>query len=759
MSPARFLVLASAAFAFSTFASAHGVAATAASVVVPAAAPAAAPSPPKPVVASSVRDLTMQLVDVASQLGAAGPAQQGALLGQLLAIAKQRHDAMVALLPVDPAEVLRVAMPDGVLANLPPQAIPFLERQADESGTLEVYHVDHVNPADDYYLHFLNSAHGRFSLHFVGEAPDHPTGASVRVQGVRLDSAIVLAAGGGGVTLTASAPLSNTLGAQKTLVILVSFADDVTQPFTQATAQSTVFGTTSNYDYENSYQQTTLAGDVTPWVRIATKSTDANCPYSTIASQADQAATAAGYALSNYSRKVYAFYAQSSCSWWGLGSVGGNPSQAWIQSKWGFTLPVIGHEMGHNFGLYHAHSLDCGAVSLDGNTANCAASEYGDIFDMMGSSNNTPHFNAFMKERLGWLNAGVSPPLVTVSPQAGTQTFTITPTENLRDTTPRALKIVRGGSCSSTSDYFYVEARQAKGFDAFLTNYPNVPTGVLVHYVSGGSANGSYLLDMTPATSSWGDPALAAGQAFTDPVTGLTIQPVSVGSAGATVNVTYGGAACTPAAPSVAVTPTGTVWTSAGATATYSVTVTNMDSCGCSATSYDVAAAVPSGWSAIGSRTASVSPGGKTSASVAVTTAAGASPAFYTVTLDAANVSAPALMTTAGSTVAVASSLGVTVASNRTSYVKTKKNGTITATITTAVQNAGVAVSGAAVTVTVTDPAGKATTLSGTTDSTGMASVSYAMNSRTAPAGTYQVTSKATIASVSGTATTSFTLN
>ncbi len=47
------------------------------------------------------------------------------------------------------------------------------------------------------------------------------------------------------------------------------------------------------------------------------------------------------------------------------------------------------------------------------------ASDYGDIFDMMGSSNTTPHYNAFQKERLGWLNSGVSPPITTAIRGAG----------------------------------------------------------------------------------------------------------------------------------------------------------------------------------------------------------------------------------------------------------------------------------------------------------------------------------------------------
>ena len=122
-----------------------------------------------------------------------------------------------------------------------------------------------------------------------------------------------------------------------------------------------MFGTTSAYDYEASYQQTTLTGAVAGWFTIA--ETNTTCNYTNIATQAKQKASAAGYALSNYNRFVYVFPANA-CGWWGMGTVGGNPSQAWIHTKSGFSLRVVGHEMGHNFGLYHAHSLDCGTSAI-----------------------------------------------------------------------------------------------------------------------------------------------------------------------------------------------------------------------------------------------------------------------------------------------------------------------------------------------------------------------------------------------------------
>ena len=53
------------------------------------------------------------------------------------------------------------------------------------------------------------------------------------------------------------------------------------------------------------------------------------CDTTTLATLAKAAAQGAGATLENYSRFLYAF-PSNACTWWGLGSVGGNPSQAWV---------------------------------------------------------------------------------------------------------------------------------------------------------------------------------------------------------------------------------------------------------------------------------------------------------------------------------------------------------------------------------------------------------------------------------------------
>ncbi len=709
-------------------------------------APSSSTRAADPVLVRALDDATSTLIGAAHSHAASA--------SDLVAVARSRHHALERLIDEDPAAVLRARLPADVRATLPPDVAPYLEEDADDEGELEVIHVDHIDPTLDRYEFHLTTARERLSLHFATDTPKLPSGTRIHVRGVKVGSALAL--DNSNVTVIASlTPLANTLGAQNTLAILVNFSDTPTQPFTVATAQSTLFTTTSNYDYEASYQQTWLTGAVAGWYTIASTST--TCDYTTIATQAKQKATAAGYVLSNYRRLVYVF-PTNACGWWGLGTVGGNPSQAWIHTKWGFTLPVVGHEMGHNLGLYHSHSLDCGSVAVA--PSGCTTSEYGDTLDIMGNSGYTAHYNAFQKERLGWLNAGVSPPVITVSPQTGTRTFSIAPLERGRDGIARALKIARTNSCStSPQEWFYVEARQAIGFDAFLAGRTNVLTGVVVHKVTEGNADSSYLLDMTPATSSWSDPGIVAGQSFVDSASGLTITPISVGTSGATISVTYGATSgCTAVqhvAPTVTYAPTGMRWTTVGLAVAYTVTVKNNDTAG-TASTFDITATVPSGWTAPAVRTASIAPGSSGTASLVVTPSATAVAGYYTVTIKAANTAAPSVVATTSSTVAIASALAVTATMNQTSYTRPTTTGAVTyARVMTKVTSNSAAVPGIAVSVQVRDPLGAITTLTGLADSSGTSYLYYPVRSTSAP-GSYAVTSKATLGSLSNTATTSF---
>lgn len=413
--------------------------------------------------------------------------------------------------------------------GIPPGIVEEIE------GELEILHED--SDQGSRYHYFLKFAGDRLSLNFGKDPPTHlTTGARVRVRGVRTNNLLALQSGRESVQ-TVAAAVASTLGEQRTLVMLVNFRNDTSQPYTLNSANSMFFGTTSSFFLENSYQQTYLSGVVKGWYTIDMDSpvNAATCDTNLIATLAEQAATSAGVVVSNYNHKVYAF-PQTGCGWWGLSSVGGSPSQSWINGS--LDLGVTAHELGHGLGLWHSHSLDCGSGAVIG--SNCSINEYGDIVDMMGAS-HAAHYNAYQKERLGWLNAGVSPPITMVS-TAGT--YTLGAYESL-GTAPKALKILKSTDLSTgAKTWYYVESRKALGFDSFLADEQtqNILNGVLIRTGTDGNGDSSLLLDMTPATPVyywWYDPALVAGQSFTDQAAGVTIAANSVTSSGASVTVSY----------------------------------------------------------------------------------------------------------------------------------------------------------------------------------------------------------------------------
>jgi len=713
---------------------------------------------------SPAEALTQALVAMSARYPTAGPAERRRLENSLLTTAATRLQLLASLMETDPAAVLRAALPAHVRSRLPSRVSARLEQDTQLEGTLEILHEDW--PRGGRYHYFIHSTSGRYSLHFAHRPSMHLlTGARIRVGGVQIGTMLALD-GSTSIQTVAPAPVPNTFGAQPTLVILVNFQDNPTQPYALSQAQSVVFGTTSNFFLESSYRQTWLAGDVVGWYTIPLAST--TCDSGGIATYAETAATAAGVNLSAYTHRVYAFPANAGCGFSGAATVGGNPSRAWINGSGSMSLGTVGHEVGHNLGLLHSHSLSCDGTTM---TGTCTTLEYGDGLDIMGWS-ASGHFNAFQKERLGWLNYGVSPPITTVTASGS---YALAPYE-AADANPKALKLLRHTDpTTGAREWYYVELRRAIGFDSYLATVggpyqllsSNILNGVEIRWASESSSDSSRLLDMTPGSVDpytgivdlyTNDPALTVGNSFSDPDAGVTLTVASVDGSAAVVSVTLTTPTCARANPTVAVSPSPGPVVPAGTAVTYTVSVTNNDGASCAASSFSLQTMVLlTGWTAaFAAPTLTLSPGTSTSTTFTVTSPASVTGTSYTFPVVVTNSANGSYQATSSAVYVIGSALGstlnVAVSTDKPTYT-----GGQTVSVTARASSGGSPVSNASVTFTMTKSNGAAVSQSATTDSKGSAVGKFRLK-RQDPPGGYKARADAVKTPSSGSATTSFTV-
>jgi hypothetical protein len=393
-------------------------------------------------------------------------------------------------------------------------------------GLLQVLVEDDFGSAASRTVYRLATDGGEtLALDFHGAGPDRSwrTGSRIRVTGARDGETLRVDRA---ERISSPRPLeaeqaasSYTTGPKKVLLIRFNFLDDTSQPYSDATATNVMFGSTGSvaaFYKEVSYGLTTHTGAITPWVTVGMNKPTTCDPF-TPANLADALAKSHGFDPATYDFPVYVF-PHIPCGWSGLAWVGA--PGAYINQA--LSTYVVGHEVGHNYGLEHAHSLDCGATSIG---SSCTRSEYGDPFDIMGSG--ARHFNAFQKDQLQWLPGSGDEATFT----SGSANFTINAIESAAGL--RAVQIP-----TSVNRTYWIEYRQqASGFDAGLP--ASVTGGALIHI--GPSVDyGTDLLDMTPATNTFSDAALDVGQTFIDPDANLEISTVSQSGQTLTVHVQFG---------------------------------------------------------------------------------------------------------------------------------------------------------------------------------------------------------------------------
>jgi hypothetical protein len=464
-------------------------------------------------------------------------------------------------------------------------------------GRLAIAHSDDFIAGTGTFLFEVHEDSGRVSKLALSFVPPSLKG------GMRVIVSGALAADGASIapsliTITGAAPMRRGDGADtemkaahvnKVLVIMAYYNDAAGPPaYLQSTAQAVMVSNTnsvSNFYNEASYGQETLQVTVTPWIKIGMATPGSGtCPWSNIGTASDTAATAAGYNTANYDYIVHLMnsWTGSNCGFSGLAYVG-FPHWSYINGTGSFGTSVVAHEMGHNFGLWHAGSLRCTGVPV-GCGGSGQVAEYGDPFDTMGNQ-RAAHFNATQKYYLGWFSA-----TQTKTHSSGTHTYTLAPIE------------IGGGvlygvqiPTSNPNRTYWLEYRQPLGaFDNFAFPDNGVQVRVEYPFEASSGSDDTEILDMTPGTATFNDAALLVGQQFTDASTGVTlnVQSYVAGAAGNVVVqvTTAGGAATTttvassqnPALAGVSVTFTATV-TGTAPTGTVNFTDGGVAIAGCGA--------------------------------------------------------------------------------------------------------------------------------------------------------------------------------
>ncbi len=219
---------------------------------------------------------------------------------------------------------------------------------------------------------------------------------------------------GGTASFTGILPAAPTpaLGNVKVIVIPMTYADQNGIPSTEAALYTTLRDVADHYS-KASYGRLSLAGVVTPPVKLkhneawyvnrdTTNGGDISGTSVEMA-EAREEARKMGFDWNDYDCTVLRHNG-------GPGSYGGlgGGSTVWVR---GDSTGLWAHEIGHCFALGHANFWDTAGTSSIGNGAN---QEYGDVYDIMGSSGSFPngHYNTQFKNSIRWLPGNYLLPVV-----------------------------------------------------------------------------------------------------------------------------------------------------------------------------------------------------------------------------------------------------------------------------------------------------------------------------------------------------------
>lgn len=352
-------------------------------------------------------------------------------------------------------------------------------------------------------------------------------------------------------TTASASSASWTTGEKRVLYIRVDFEDRPGAPLSQEAAER-IMGEADAFFTSNSNGRTSLTTTVIPSTLRMNSGTDAYRSTGYMQLRDDALAAAREFdrqdgATGRFDPDQYDLYVLAFPSvfsgWGGRAAVGGRG--VWLNGF--FDSGITTHEIGHNFGLFHANVWEPSDAAPAGEGRHL---EYADRFDVMGISSNVyngrfqdGHLNSWFKAYLGWIEEE------DVAHVQAEGTYRLYRHDHAESQGLRALTIPTGDGRA-----YWLGVRRLFDGNPWLMNGVDIRWG---HTTSGlMSSKGSELLDMQPQSSGgFDDHALVVGEQFSDFNSEIHIRAVAMGGEGPGAYVDVEVAFGTAASPAISSDP------------------------------------------------------------------------------------------------------------------------------------------------------------------------------------------------------------